>query len=252
MRRQPDGVLEVADGVRMITRAHTNCYIVETVGGPILVDAGLPRAWSLLAEALAASGHRPDDLRGVYLTHGHFDHVGMADRLFREHHTPLHVHDADVTLARHPYRYLHESPRLRYPLQYPAMIPGITRMTWAGALGVRGVSARGDVRPGRQLPGVPELEVVASPGHTDGHCAFLLRERGILFSGDDLVTYDPYTGAAGPRVVARAATADSARALQTLDALARTEARLVLPGHGAPWWGDVGTAVAQARAVGVA
>jgi glyoxylase-like metal-dependent hydrolase (beta-lactamase superfamily II) len=252
MTRIPDGVTRVADGVTRLARAGVNCYLVDLPGGAVLIDAGLPRSWSLLRSALAATGRTPDALTAIYLTHGHFDHVGMADRLWREHHVPLHIHERDVPLAQHPYRYAHERARLAYPFRYPAAIPALARMTAAGALAVKGVTARGDVVPGEPLEAASELVPVFSPGHTYGHCAFFLPSRGVLFSGDALVTFDPYTGAEGPRAVARAATADSAAALAHLDALAATDAALVLPGHGGAWDGGIVDAVARAREAGVA
>jgi hypothetical protein len=63
---------------------------------------------------------------------------------------------------------------------------------------------------------------------------------------------DPYTAKRGPRLVARAATADVERNLGSLDALAQTGARVVLTGHGEPWTGGIEAAVAQARAAGAA
>jgi hypothetical protein len=59
-------------------------------------------------------------------------------------------------------------------------------------------------------------------------------------------------GRTGPRIVARAATADSERnLLQSLDALAATGTRLVLVGHGEPWTDGAEAIVAGARAAGV-
>jgi len=66
------------------------------------------------------------------------------------------------------------------------------------------------------------------------------------------VTLDPYTARTGPRVVARAATADSERALASLDALAETGARTAFVGHGEPWTGGAEAACEQARSAGVA
>jgi glyoxylase-like metal-dependent hydrolase (beta-lactamase superfamily II) len=252
MARNPDGVFPVTDGIFRISRAAVNCYLVETGDGPVLIDAGLPRSWALLESALGALGLGPDDLVSVYLTHGHFDHVGMCERLLRDHHVPLHIHEKDVPLARHPYRYAHERARSIYPVRYPAAIPALARMVAAGALGVHGVEAHGDVRPGKGASVLGGLVPVWSPGHTYGHCAFFLPDRGILFSGDALVTYDPYTGETGPRVVARAATADGASALTALHALGATGARLVLPGHGDPFDGGAREAVSRAAAAGLA
>ena len=65
-----------------------------------------------------------------------------------------------------------------------------------------------------------------------------------------MVTLDPYTGEAGPKIVAGAATADSARNLASLDALAETGASTVLVGHGEPWREGAESAVSRARAVG--
>jgi glyoxylase-like metal-dependent hydrolase (beta-lactamase superfamily II) len=36
--------------------------------------------------------------------------------------------------------------------------------------------------------------VIECPGHTFGHCALHLADRDVLFTGDALVTRDPYTG----------------------------------------------------------
>lgn len=246
--RTTDGIREVAEGVVMITRAETNSYLVATDEGIVLIDAGLPRSWPLLERALATFGSLPDDLAGVLLTHGHFDHVGTLERLQREHHVPIHVHAADVELVRHPYRYDREASRGLYPIAHPGGIPVLFRMALDGALAVRGVDASGDIVPGRPTRG--GLVPLATPGHTHGHVAFHLPDRGLLFTGDALVTLDPYTGRAGPQIVARAATADSAEALATLTPLTATGAPVVLPGHGAAWTRGIHRAVALALAAG--
>lgn len=246
--RTPDGVREVADGVLMITRALTNSFLVDTDDGLVLIDAGLPRSWPYLVAALAAHRSGPDDLVSVVLSHGHFDHVGTVDRLQRVHHVPIHVNEADVPLVRHPYRYDREASRALYPLRHPGGIPVLARMARAGALSVRGAEALGDIRPGAPLLG--GLVPIPTPGHTYGHMAFHLPDRDLLFTGDALVTFDPYTGRAGPQIVARAATADSAAALSVLAALTPTGAGTLLPGHGDPWTGGVEHAVLNARATG--
>jgi glyoxylase-like metal-dependent hydrolase (beta-lactamase superfamily II) len=99
------------------------------------------------------------------------------------------------------------------------------------------------------VPGTPR--VVFTPGHTLGHCALHLPDRDVVIAGDAVVTLDPYTGRTGPRIVVRAATADSERNLESLDALAATGARTVLVGHGEPWTGGARAIVDQARAAGV-
>jgi glyoxylase-like metal-dependent hydrolase (beta-lactamase superfamily II) len=237
----------VADGVHLISQAHVNFYLVEADDGVTVVDSGLPAMWGALLDALRGLGRGLDDVRAVVLTHAHFDHLGLARRLRTEHGVPVWVHPDDAFIARHPYRYRHERSRFVFSLTHPAGLPVLARMTRAGALHVRGVENL-SYFPGQgplPVPGKPE--VVFSPGHTSGHCALFLPDRGVLFSGDALVTLDPYTGRTGPRIVAGAATADSGQNLESLSALERTGAGLVLPGHGDPWTRGIEEAVAIAR-----
>nr|WP_201469913.1 MBL fold metallo-hydrolase [Microbacterium hydrocarbonoxydans] len=236
---------EVAPGFFCLAVADVNCYLIATPDGLTLVDAGIPGTRRPLRALLSHLGASEGDIDAIVLTHGHFDHVGVASGI-RAHGAKVFVHAADAHLARHPYSYRPASPRLPYLLAHPRGIPVIARMAVHGALGVRGVDALGRVHHGRpvDVPGSPVA--VWTPGHTEGHCAFFFEEQGVLLSGDALVTLDPYTGESGPQIVATAATADAERALSSLDALAQTSARLVLPGHGRPWRDGAERAVQQA------
>jgi glyoxylase-like metal-dependent hydrolase (beta-lactamase superfamily II) len=258
----------VADGVHRISEAYVNFYLVESPDGLILVDSGLPASWKTLDHSVRGLGHSVDDVVALVLTHAHFDHLGLAHRLHTEYGVPVWVHGGDSYIARHPYRYRHEKSRFVFALAHPGGLPVLAGMTKAGALRVRGVdeltlfpdaggaggvavegigAAEAGAPGGAALPVPGSPEVVFSPGHTAGHCGLYLRDRDVLFSGDALVTLDPYTGRTGPRIVAGAATMDSRQNLDTLTQLAQTGASLVLPGHGEPWTGGIEEAVAAAR-----
>jgi glyoxylase-like metal-dependent hydrolase (beta-lactamase superfamily II) len=244
-------VSTVADGVHRIAEAYVNFYLVEDADGVTVVDSGLPAMWTTLGDSLRSLGHSYADIRAVVLTHAHFDHLGLARRLHTEQRVPAWVHSEDAYIARHPYRYRHERSRFIFSLTHPRGLPVLARMARAGALQVKGVDDLTFMSTGTlPVPGAPE--VVFSPGHTSGHCGLFLRNRNILFSGDALVTLDPYTGRRGPRIVAGAATANSAQNLESLTQLASTGAGLVLPGHGEPWTGGIEEAVAIARRNGPA
>lgn len=240
----------VAPGIHRLAHAFVNCYIVEDGDAVTLVDAAFPSTWPHVARALKVLGRSADDIAALVLTHAHFDHLGFARRVSEKWNVPVFVHPADRYIAAHPYRYAHERARTMYPLLYSRALPVLISMTGAGALRVQGISRARDL-PGSgraDVPGHPRI--IFSPGHTFGHCALHFPDRDALLTGDALVTLDPYKGVRGPQIVAGAATADSQQALRSLDALAATDAAVLLPGHGEPWRKGVHAAVAAARSAG--
>ncbi len=240
----------VAEGIHLIEHAYTNVYLVEDGGEVMIVDTGLPAAQHEISSAVRSLGYGPGSVSAVVLTHGHFDHVGTAAKLRTEFRAPVLAHPADHYIAAHPYRYGHERPRFQYPLRFPGSLRQLGAMTMAGALVVRGVADVHDLNAeaAATLPGAPV--VIPTPGHTAGHTALHFPNRDALIAGDALVTLNPYTGGRGPQIVSGAATADSAAALASLQALAETGARVVLTGHGDPWTRGAQSAVEQALAQG--
>jgi glyoxylase-like metal-dependent hydrolase (beta-lactamase superfamily II) len=99
------------------------------------------------------------------------------------------------------------------------------------------------------VPGAPQAVVL--PGHTPGRAAYLCADRGLLFTGDALVTADGFSDHTGPTLVSRCFTHDSRAALAALDRLDELTADLLLPGHGEPFTEGVRTATQQARQLGV-
>ena len=186
-----------------------------------------------------------DDIRGLVITHGHFDHLGFAAAVQQDFGIGVWGHPADFPIMAHPYHYQPEKPRGLYPLAYPRSLPVVGAMVAAGALRVPGLTADHELLPG-PLPELPGgLEVVHTPGHTDGECVLFLPDRRALLTGDALVTLDPYTGYTGPRTVARAATHDSRLAVLSLRPLSELSVDVVLPGHGAVWRHGIGAALEQ-------
>jgi glyoxylase-like metal-dependent hydrolase (beta-lactamase superfamily II) len=236
----------VAEGVHRIADSYTNWYLIEDAGGLTVVDAGVPSSWHSLHEALGRIGRTPGDVRAVVLTHAHFDHVGFAERARAELGVPVYVHQNDVPLTRHPWRYDRERPRTPYFATQIRALPIVAtflrnRAFWPPPI-KEVVRYEDGVLP---VPGSPR--VVFAPGHTHGHCALHLPDRDTLIAGDAIVTLDPYTARRGPRLVARAATVDSERNKSSLAALEATAARTVLTGHGEPWTQGIEAAVAEAR-----
>ena len=105
----------------------------------------------------------------LLLTHGHIDHMGGAGSVARTGEMAVFVHPDDDFLTLHPEQQL--------------------RMLF-------GIAPGGDFAPPEKrldlsdgqtldLAGL-SLDVLHTPGHTPGHCCFLVVEEGLLFSGDQL------------------------------------------------------------------
>lgn len=241
---------EVAPGIHRLVDSFTNLYLVD--GGDralTLVDAGVPGTWRVILAALRELGRRPDDIAAVVLTHAHFDHLGAAERARRELGIDVWVHEHDARLTREPRSYGREVSPLSYAFTKPRALPMVAsflahRAWWPEPVAQVRTYATGTL----DVPGSPH--VVRTPGHTHGHCALHFPDRDTLIAGDAVVTLNPYTGRRGPQIVARAANADTAQALDSLYALGATGAGTVLVGHGEPFLEGAEAAVELALAAG--
>ena len=104
----------VVDGVHRVEDAYTNWYLLEEDGRLTIVDTGVLSSWNSLAHVLPQIGRTTGDVEAVVLTHGHFDHLGFAERARRQLGVPVYVHAADAELTRRPLSYERERPRFYY------------------------------------------------------------------------------------------------------------------------------------------
>jgi glyoxylase-like metal-dependent hydrolase (beta-lactamase superfamily II) len=240
---------QVAEGVHRLGDDLINFYLLEDGARVTLVDAGLPAHRRQLESYLPTIGRTLTDIDAVILTHAHIDHVGIAEGLRADAGVRVLVHEADAKMALSGRPQPREGGMTAY-LRYPA--------TWrllAAAARLGGVRQRkiGSVEPfgdvdALEVPARPR--VIPTPGHSAGHVAFHLPDRGVLFVGDALCTYNPLTGRRGPQVMPAAFANSSAGELDSLSAIEPLDAALVLPGHGDPWTDGPAAAVARAREVG--
>jgi len=104
----------VVPGIHRIEDSYTNWYLLEQDGRLTIVDTGVPTSWASLEEVLRRLGRSAGDIEAVVLTHAHFDHLRFAERARESFGVPVYVHENDVPLTRHPWRYGHERVRAYY------------------------------------------------------------------------------------------------------------------------------------------
>lgn len=202
-------------------------HAIVTEEGVTLIDAGLPGDLRMLRSALAAEGLSLDDIRGIVLTHGDSDHIGVAERLRVDHGVPVHIHEADAALATGRTRargVKADAWRLGPSLGF--LWAGIRR----GGLRTRHVADVRTIADGEvlDLPGNPEI--IAIPGHTPGSVAIRVPDVGALFLGDAITTRHVLTGADGARLAPFSDDKQATR--KSLEKLRGLPESRIFPGHG--------------------
>ncbi|MDR6868107.1 glyoxylase-like metal-dependent hydrolase (beta-lactamase superfamily II) [Microbacterium resistens] len=217
-------------------------HAILTDEGVTLIDAGLPGDLKRLRTALADAGRSLDDIRGIVLTHGDSDHIGVAERLRAEHGVPVFVHAADAERAQG-----HESThapggawRIGPVLRFlgGALLRGGFRTRHLAE--VRSV-ADGDVL---DLPGRPEI--LAIPGHSPGSVAIRVAEADALFLGDAITTRNVLTGERG--ILIGPFSDEPERTLPSLSRLKDLPETRILPGHGPEFRGTMADVLAALSA----
>lgn len=244
--------LDVAPGVHRIHDRFVSFYLVEDDSGITLIDAGLKASWPLFTEAVAKAGRQLSDVKGILLTHGHFDHVGFTEKARSELGIPVWIGEGDRRKTRMPFPLLYKFEKpLPFYLANKGVIKTLVQIVFAKGFTTKPVKeVQTLVANGKpmDLPGGPIP--IHTPGHTIGHHVFHLPDRDCVIAGDSIGTVDPYTGKTGPRPIAKGATADSKKMWQSLETLGAIEAKTLLTGHGEPWHGGVAEAVGLAKAAG--
>jgi glyoxylase-like metal-dependent hydrolase (beta-lactamase superfamily II) len=192
-----------------------NCYLVTEDDGLTLVDSTVSSPADDVATMVEQSGK---ELRRIALTHAHGDHVGGVSGVRRR------FRGVEVSIARRDSSILAGDKTLR--LTEPQT-------------DIKGYFVSVDWKPDRLLePGdrVGSLEVVASPGHTPGHVAFLdVRDRSLI-AGDAFQTRGGIAVSGDMRLLfpfPAMATWNRPTALASAVALRALEPSLLAVGHGA-------------------
>jgi len=241
---------KVADGVHRFADGLVNWYLIVEGDQLMLVDSGWPSSWSRIQAAVESLGYSQAELRAVLLTHGHADHLGAAEAARQKTGARVLVRAEDEARVRGQLRggsSFALVPKLVPRLWKPSALGFVLHAARHGFMTPRWVAEVETFHVDGQLdlPGRPQP--VATPGHTEGHTAYLFADRGVLLSGDALVTLDPLSRDQGPRLMPDAVNSDPRAARASLAALETLAAGLLLPGHGKPWRGSPADAVRHAR-----
>lgn len=221
------GAAEVGGGVWRIRHSWGNAWALTDGNEVSLIDTGTIWDRKEVAEGLrAACGGKLPRLRHVILTHGHTDHAGGAALLAAQFDAPIVCHRNEAVFV--------ETRRTYVPRGLRALSPsGALFALGEVAFPVRRAPVGIRVLDGDRIetPAGP-LRVVATPGHTPGHAAYLLEPRGWLFSGDALIDIIPWRMVVGLSLPPDVFTSDRRAMLTSALAVVDLRPEGLLSGHG--------------------
>ncbi|WP_054695710.1 MBL fold metallo-hydrolase [Syntrophomonas palmitatica] len=214
----------------------TNAFLAESPDGWIVIDCGVNlevnrEQWNL---ALAEIGINYKMIKGIYLTHYHHDHLGLAGWLQQKCEVPVYLPPEDFNTYH----------RFIISDDYFTMIRNdCIRAGWTDDLihdlttDMNSIDSM--IRPYPQLTpwqkdnnlqlGEDNYQVMRLPGHTDGHIILFNEKDGILFTGDNVVPHTILHLSDWPHMKIYDPMTEH---IKVLDNLASLKIHYCIPGHG--------------------
>lgn len=139
----------------------TNCYIIynKNTKKGCVVDPG-----GEVDKIMAFINSNDIELETIYLTHGHFDHILVADVLKEKTGADIAVFEEDAQLMESKDTNCGYMMSLDTSVRADRKLCDREKVSFAGCQAV----------------------VINTPGHTKGSCCYYLEDAKVLFSGDTL------------------------------------------------------------------
>ena len=152
---------QIKIGRLMIGICQTNCYFVYREGSSDVIFFDPADKGEYIYEALREKGFL---VKGILLTHGHFDHIWGTNKLRELSGAPLYAYEEEKALCEDAVTNVSDQVGRPYT-----------------------------VIPDKYLKDGEEIAIadmtcklIATPGHTVGSCCYYFEEAGILIAGDTL------------------------------------------------------------------
>ncbi|MDW2800880.1 MBL fold metallo-hydrolase [Clostridium boliviensis] len=96
---------QIFDDLLIVAQKETNCFVLKTSDGLIIIDAIWPakEAFDAIIGAIKEIGWNPDSIKKLVLTHGHVDHTGCGKWFVKQYHAHTYLSkEDDIFWQEHP------------------------------------------------------------------------------------------------------------------------------------------------------
>ena len=167
----------LSENVHQIHLGGTSVTVLQTIEGLILFDSGFKWNGHVLEKSIGSIGFSINDISDLLMTHYHPDHSGGLHSLVNKGVSKIYIHTKDSGV-----------------ITGKTNMPGLIRNPLLGLFGnpflslLKGkpighsFTLDGGEKIGSSIP----IEVIHTPGHTEGSVCYYLPTEGILIAGDAL------------------------------------------------------------------
>jgi len=199
---------------RLIPRSNSYLFFGPEIA---LVDAGA--SFEDMDTVCRAFHRRIDDLGRVILTHYHVDHNYSTGDVHK-------ITGAEITMHARDRKYGEDLPNI---LRSVGLASSRKASTWyvqaVEGMGFKPYEVNSVFRGGdRVQAGDRTLRVKHTPGHTPGHCIFLLENQPLAFTGD--ITFSHLGPWYGTKI------SDLSKTIQSIQQVIDLDLSAAFPGHG--------------------
>lgn len=87
----------IFDDLLIVAQKETNCFILKSTEGLIVIDAIWPKkeVFDAIVLAICDVGWNPNDIKKLVLTHGHVDHTGCGKWIVDAYHPKTYLSERD-------------------------------------------------------------------------------------------------------------------------------------------------------------
>ena len=152
---------DVKIGRMVIGSVQTNCYFVYREGSGDVIFFDPADKGDYIYETLKEKGLH---VKGILLTHAHFDHIWGCNRLHELSGAPIYAYEEEKVLCEDAVTNVSEQvgrPCTVFPDRY---------LKDGEEISIADITCR----------------LIATPGHTVGSCCYYFEEAGMLIAGDTL------------------------------------------------------------------